>query len=80
MKLVNIKVYPTERLMRTGAEQQLAVIANYSDGTVRDMKYHRGRFMAASEDRASEENERNAMVAPSVAFYSAVILAVSTMR
>jgi phosphatidylserine decarboxylase len=32
------------------------------DGTVRDMKYHRGRFMAAFEDRASEENERNAML------------------
>lgn len=30
------------------------------DGTVKDMKYHRGRFMAAFEDRASEENERNA--------------------
>ncbi len=32
------------------------------DGTVRDMKYHPGRFMAAWEDRASEENERNAML------------------
>ena len=32
------------------------------DGTVRDMKYHRGRFMAAFEDRASEENERNAIL------------------
>lgn len=32
------------------------------DGTVKDMKYHRGRFMAAFEDRASEENERNAML------------------
>lgn len=32
------------------------------DGTVRDMKYHKGRFLAASEDRASEENERNAML------------------
>jgi len=32
------------------------------DGTVRDMKYHRGRFMAAFEERASEENERNAML------------------
>lgn len=32
------------------------------DGTVRDMKYHRGRFLAASEDRASEENERNAIL------------------
>lgn len=30
------------------------------DGTVKDMKYHRGRFMAAFEDRAAEENERNA--------------------
>src|SRR5690606_37407022 len=27
------------------------------DGTVKDMKYKRGRFMAANEDRASEENE-----------------------
>jgi len=32
------------------------------DGTVRDMKYHRGRFMAAFEERASEDNERNAML------------------
>jgi len=32
------------------------------DGTVRNMRYHRGRFMAAWEDRASEENERNAML------------------
>lgn len=32
------------------------------EGTVKNMKYHRGRFMAASEDRASEENERNAML------------------
>ncbi len=32
------------------------------DGTVRDIKYHRGRFMAAFEDRASEENERNAIL------------------
>ncbi len=32
------------------------------EGTVKDMKYHRGRFMVASEDRASEENERNAML------------------
>lgn len=32
------------------------------DGTIRDMKYHKGRFLAASEDRASEENERNAML------------------
>jgi phosphatidylserine decarboxylase len=32
------------------------------DGTVRDMKYHRGRFMAAFEERASEENERNALL------------------
>jgi phosphatidylserine decarboxylase len=32
------------------------------DGTIRNMKYHRGRFMAASLDRASEENERNAML------------------
>lgn len=32
------------------------------DGTVKGMKYHRGRFMAAFEDRASEENERNSML------------------
>jgi phosphatidylserine decarboxylase len=32
------------------------------DGTVRDMRYQRGRFMAAFEERASEENERNAML------------------
>lgn len=32
------------------------------DGTVKDMKYHKGRFMAAFEDAASEENERNAML------------------
>ena len=36
-KLVNIKMFPTERLMRTGAEQQLAVLATYTDGTVRDI-------------------------------------------
>jgi phosphatidylserine decarboxylase len=29
------------------------------DGTVRNMKYHRGRFMACFEERISEENERN---------------------
>ena len=32
------------------------------DGTVRNMKYHRGRFWAANEDRASDENERNIML------------------
>ncbi|MEZ4749857.1 MAG: phosphatidylserine decarboxylase family protein [Bdellovibrionota bacterium] len=32
------------------------------DGTVRNIKYHKGRFMAAFEDRASEENERNALL------------------
>jgi phosphatidylserine decarboxylase len=32
------------------------------DGTIRNMKYHRGRFMAASLDKASEENERNALL------------------
>src|SRR4051812_12019259 len=32
------------------------------DGTVRNMKYRKGRFMAASEDRASEENEHNALL------------------
>lgn len=31
------------------------------DGTVKNMRYHRGRFMAAYEDHASDENERNAM-------------------
>ena len=36
-RLVNIKLFPTERLMRTGAEQQLAVLATYTDGTVRDI-------------------------------------------
>ena len=30
------------------------------DGTVKNMKYHRGRFMAAFEEGASEQNERNA--------------------
>ncbi|MBI1860677.1 MAG: phosphatidylserine decarboxylase family protein [Deltaproteobacteria bacterium] len=30
------------------------------DGTVKDMRYHRGRFMAAWEETAGEENERNA--------------------
>ena len=32
------------------------------DGTIRNMKYHRGRFMAAFEERSSEENERNAVL------------------
>lgn len=32
------------------------------DGTLRDTKYSRGRFMAASEEGASEENERNALL------------------
>lgn len=32
------------------------------DATVKNMKHHRGRFMAASEDRASEENERNCIL------------------
>lgn len=32
------------------------------DATVKNIKHHRGRFMAASEDRASEENERNCML------------------
>ena len=32
------------------------------DGTVKNMKYRRGRFMAANEDRASEENEHNAIL------------------
>jgi len=36
-KLLSIQVFPSERLMRTGAEQQLAVLATYSDGTQRDI-------------------------------------------
>jgi phosphatidylserine decarboxylase len=32
------------------------------DCTVKNIKYHKGQFMAASEDRASEENERNALL------------------
>jgi phosphatidylserine decarboxylase len=32
------------------------------DGTVKNMKYRKGRFMAASEDGASQENERNALL------------------
>lgn len=32
------------------------------DGTVRNVRYHKGRFMAAFEERASEENERNALL------------------
>ncbi len=32
------------------------------DGTVRNMKYRKGRFMAANEDRASEENEHNSLL------------------
>ncbi len=32
------------------------------DGTVKNTKYHRGRFMAAFEDRASDENERNVLL------------------
>ena len=31
------------------------------DGTVKDIRHHRGRFLAAFEDRASEENERNSI-------------------
>jgi hypothetical protein len=37
VKLAEIKAYPSERLMRTGAEQQLAVLATYSDGSQRDI-------------------------------------------
>ncbi|MDB5388718.1 MAG: hypothetical protein JWM11_4364, partial [Planctomycetaceae bacterium] len=37
LKLTGIKVYPPERLMRTGAEQQLAVLATFSDGSQRDI-------------------------------------------
>lgn len=32
------------------------------DGTVRDLKYHPGRFLAAFDDRSCEENERNAIL------------------
>ena len=32
------------------------------DGTVKDMKYRKGRFMAAWEEGASQENERNALL------------------
>jgi phosphatidylserine decarboxylase len=32
------------------------------EGTVKDSRYHKGRFMAAFEDKASEENERNAIL------------------
>lgn len=32
------------------------------DGTVKGLKYHPGRFLAAFDDRSSEENERNAML------------------
>lgn len=32
------------------------------DATVRDLKYHPGRFLAAFDDRACEENERNAVL------------------
>jgi len=32
------------------------------DGTVKNSKYHRGRFMAAFEDQASDENERSALL------------------
>lgn len=32
------------------------------DATVKNMKHHRGRFLVASEDRASEENERNCIL------------------
>lgn len=37
VKLAAIKVFPTERLMRTGGEQQLSVVASYTDGTNRDI-------------------------------------------
>ncbi len=33
-----------------------------ADGTVKNVKYKKGRFMAASEDRASEENESNSLL------------------
>lgn len=32
------------------------------DGTVKNMKYLKGRFMAAFEERASDDNERNAVL------------------
>lgn len=47
------------------------------DGTVRDMKYHRGRFMAAFEDRASDENERNAMLIETTAGAKLVLVQVA---
>lgn len=32
------------------------------DGTIRDAKYHPGRFLAAFDDRSCEENERNVLL------------------
>jgi phosphatidylserine decarboxylase len=32
------------------------------DGTVKGLRYHPGRFLAAFDDRAGEENERNAIL------------------
>lgn len=33
-----------------------------ADGTVRGVKHHRGRYISGAEQRASEENERNAVL------------------
>lgn len=35
--LSGIRIYPSERVLQTGAEQQLAVLATYSDGSTRDI-------------------------------------------
>lgn len=32
------------------------------DGTIKNMRYHRGRFMAANDEHASDENERNSLL------------------
>lgn len=47
------------------------------DGTVRNMKYHRGRFMAAFEERASDENERNATLIETPSLQKVVLVQVA---
>jgi len=47
------------------------------DGTVRNMRYHKGRFLAASEDRASEENERNALLIETARGHKLVLVQVA---
>lgn len=47
------------------------------DGTVKDMRYHRGRFMAAFEERASDENERNALLIESNSGAKVVVVQVA---